>query len=47
MALGGLVRDNRGENEYGLVLSFTLKDFPNVSIPLDLDPNPTGRGGSE
>lgn len=47
MALGGLIRDNRGENEYGVVLSFTLKDFPNVSIPLDLDPNPTGRGGSE
>ncbi|MEZ0277313.1 MAG: LPS-assembly protein LptD [Roseimicrobium sp.] len=47
MALGGLIRDNLGENEYGLVLSFTLKDFPNVSIPLDLDPNPTGRGGSE
>jgi hypothetical protein len=47
MALGGLVRDNLGEKEYGLVLSFTLKDFPNVSIPLDLDPNPTGRGGSE
>ena len=47
MAVGGLVRDNRGTNEYGVVLSFTLKDFPNVSIPLDLDPNPTGRGGHE
>lgn len=47
MALGGLIRDNRGTNEYGVVLSLTLKDFPNVSIPLDLDPNPTGRGGNE
>jgi LPS-assembly protein len=46
MAVGGLIRDNRGENEYGLVLSFTLKDFPNVSLPLDIDPNPTGTGGS-
>lgn len=47
MAVGGLIRDNGGTNEYGVVLSLTLKDFPNVSIPLDLDPNPTGRGGSE
>jgi hypothetical protein len=47
MAVGGLVRDNRGSNEYGIVLSLTLKDFPSVSLPLDLDPNPTGRGGPE
>lgn len=47
MAVGGLIRDNRGTNEYGVVLSLTLKDFPSVSIPLDLDPNPTGRGGRE
>jgi lipopolysaccharide export system protein LptA len=47
MAVGGLVRDNRGSNEYGIVLSLTLKDFPSVSLPLDLDPNPTGRGGRE
>lgn len=46
MAVGGLIRDNRGANEYGLVVSLTLKDFPQVSLPLDLDPNPTGRGGS-
>ena len=26
-------------------LYFTLKDFPQVSVPLDLDPNPAGRGG--
>jgi LPS-assembly protein len=48
MAVGGLIRDNGAAgDEYGLVLSFTLKDFPSVSIPLDLDPNPTGRGGRE
>ena len=41
-------RDNGAAgNEYGVVLSLTLKDFPSVSIPLDLDPNPTGRGGRE
>jgi len=48
MAVGGLIRDNGvNGNEYGVVLSLTLKDFPGVSIPLDLDPNPTGRGGHE
>ncbi|MFZ4763344.1 MAG: hypothetical protein ACOYMN_00215 [Roseimicrobium sp.] len=47
MGLGGLLRDNRGENEFGVVFSLTLKDFPAVSVPLDLDPNPTGRGGRE
>jgi hypothetical protein len=47
MAVGGLVRDNRGSNEYGIVLSLTLKDFPSLSLPLDLDPNPNGRGGRE
>lgn len=43
---GALVRDNRGVNDFGLVFSMTLKEFPQVSIPLDTDPNPTGRGGS-
>jgi len=48
MAVGGLIRDNRdGEQEVGILVSFTLKEFPQLSIPLDLDPNPTGRGGSE
>lgn len=47
MGLGGLIRDNGDTNEYGVILSLTLKDFPSVSVPLDLDPNPTGRGGRE
>ncbi|WP_075089962.1 hypothetical protein [Verrucomicrobium spinosum] len=52
MSVGGLIRENQSgkdgkTNEYGLVLSLTLKDFPQVSIPLDLDPNPTGQGGRE
>ena len=48
VSLGGLIRKNGpgNPNEYGLVLTFTLKDFPNVSIPLDLDPNPAARGGN-
>jgi len=48
VSLGGMVRDNRrGLNEYGLLLSLTLKDFPQVNLPLDIDPNPSGRGGSQ
>ncbi len=44
-SLGALVRDNRGVTDMGLIFSMTLKEFPQVSIPLDTDPNPTGRGG--
>jgi LPS-assembly protein len=45
-SLGALVRDNRGATDYGLIFSMTLKAFPQVSLPLDMDPNPTGRGGN-
>lgn len=34
--MGLSMRDNRLENEYGLVFSLTLKDFPSVSLPLDI-----------
>ena len=34
--LGFTRRDNRIEKEYGVVFSLTLKDFPSVSLPLDL-----------
>ncbi len=44
MALGGVIRDNRGETEYGMVFSLTLKEFPGVRIPIDYDPS--GGGGS-
>jgi LPS-assembly protein len=48
MAVGGLIRESRqGDAEVGVIVSFTLKEFPQLSIPLDLDPNPTGRGGRE
>lgn len=45
-SIGALLRDNRGATDFGLIFSMTLKDFPQVSLPLDMDPNPTGRGGS-
>lgn len=38
-SLGLIVRDNRtGSSEYGILLTFTLKDFPAVSLPLGFDP---------
>ncbi len=37
-SLGAIVRDNRQEKEWGLLLSLTLKDFPGVRIPVDFDP---------
>jgi LPS-assembly protein len=43
MSLGAVVRDNRGETEYGLVFSMTLKEFPGVRIPIDYDPTGNNR----
>ena len=37
-AFGAVIRDNRGETDYGLLFSLTLKDFPSVRIPVDFDP---------
>jgi hypothetical protein len=37
------VRDNRDdENEYGVILSLTLKAFPKVSLPVDFQPGTLG-----
>ena len=37
-SLGFLVRDNNDEkDEFGLMLNFTLKDFPSVRLPLTVD----------
>jgi lipopolysaccharide export system protein LptA len=47
-SLGVMFRENRGgPNDNGIILSLTLKDFPQVNIPLDIDPNPSGRGGNQ
>ena len=44
-SLGFVVRDNSGVNDYGLVLTFTLKDLPGVRLPVSLDPESiTGAG---
>jgi hypothetical protein len=36
-----------GVSDFGLLLSFTLKDFPKFNFDLDMDPNPGGRGGKQ
>ncbi|MBK1831445.1 LPS assembly protein LptD [Verrucomicrobiaceae bacterium R5-34] len=37
-SLGLLMRDNRdASDEYGLVLNFTLKEFPRMNLPLSVD----------
>jgi hypothetical protein len=47
-SVGAMVRDNRGgRTDTGIMLSFTLKDFPQFTLPLDIDPNPSGRGGNQ
>jgi LPS-assembly protein len=42
----GLMSRNNGSgvSDFGLLLSFTLKDFPKFNFDLDMDPNPGGRG---
>jgi len=42
---GFVIRDNRGEDEIGFLLTFTLKDIPQVSLPFNFDPQ--GKGGNE
>lgn len=47
-SLGIMARNNGGgRSDFGILLSFTLKDFPKVNFDLDVDPNPTGRGGKQ
>jgi hypothetical protein len=45
-SLGFVVRDNGGVNDYGLVLTFTLKDIPGVRLPVSLDPEEIVGGGT-
>lgn len=47
-SLGFVVRNNRGgEDEIGILLSFTLKDLPAVSLPLNFDPQSQLQGSHE
>lgn len=45
ISLGAMIRDNRnGVSDYGLLLGFTLKEFPQLNFDLDIDPNPGAPG---
>jgi LPS-assembly protein len=47
-SLGLISRNNgNGVSDFGLLLSFTLKDFPKFNFDLDMDPNPGGRGSKQ
>ncbi len=47
-SFGFMSRNNgNGVSDFGLLLSFTLKDFPKFNFDLDMDPNPGGRGGKQ
>ncbi len=37
ISAGLVIRDNRTVDEYGFLLSFILKDFPSVELPLSID----------
>ena len=43
-SLGFTVRDNSGIDDYGLLLSFTLKGVPKVSLPVGFDVNSLANG---
>lgn len=44
LAFGGVIRDNRNtDTDWGVVLSLTLKAFPKLALPIDLQPG--GFGG--
>ncbi|HEX8313267.1 MAG TPA: LPS assembly protein LptD [Chthoniobacteraceae bacterium] len=45
-SLGLLLRDVGETEELGLLLTFTLKDLPNIRLPLPLDPEGIGGGTS-
>ncbi len=49
VSVGGEVRNNQGEEdpEYGLVLSLSLKDAPQVELPLAFDQATSPLGGEE
>ncbi len=38
-SVGAIIRDNRGVDEFGVMFTITLKDFPQFSLPFNFDPN--------
>jgi LPS-assembly protein len=42
-SLGGVIRDNNGVKEYGLLFTITLKAFPKFGFDLNFDPTSSGQ----
>ena len=42
-SFGAVVRDNNGKNEYGVLLTFTLKAFPKLGFDFNFDPGGAGQ----
>jgi LPS-assembly protein len=42
-SLGGVIRDNNGVKEYGLLFTVTLKAFPKFGFDLNFDPGSSGQ----
>jgi LPS-assembly protein len=41
-SFGGIIRDNSGSKEYGVLFTITLKAFPKFGFDLNFDPSSTG-----
>jgi lipopolysaccharide export system protein LptA len=41
-SFGGVIRDNKGEREYGVIFTLTLKAFPKFGFDLSFDPSSEG-----
>ena len=42
-SFGGVIRDNAGVKEYGILLTFTLKAFPKLGVDFNFDPGGAGQ----
>jgi LPS-assembly protein len=42
-SFGGVIRDNKGVKEYGVLFSLTLKAFPKFGVDLNFDPTSEGQ----
>jgi LPS-assembly protein len=42
-SFGGVIRDNKGVKEYGVLFSVTLKAFPKFGVDLNFDPSSEGQ----
>jgi lipopolysaccharide assembly outer membrane protein LptD (OstA) len=46
-SVGGIIRNNAGVKEYGVLLTFTLKAFPKFGLDLNFDPSGTNQSNNQ